>query len=174
MKDQAATAPQPLREIAPLKPFTNEFCQRSKEISDSIARRAFEIFESSGRISGRDHEDWLKAEAELFHPIHLEIAESDEAVTLRAEVSGFSAKDLDIRLEPRRLAITGQRETKAERKTEKRLYSERCVDQVFRVIDLPAAVNPENATATLKDGILQLAMPKTTAARNIKAEAKTM
>ena len=58
MKDQAATALQPLREIVPLKPFTDDFFQRSKEISDSIVRRAFEIFESSGRISGRDHEDW--------------------------------------------------------------------------------------------------------------------
>jgi len=117
---------------------------------------------------------WLKAKAELLHPIHLDIAESDEAVTVRADVPGFSAKDLDIRLEPRRLAITGERETKEERKTEKKLYSERCVDQVFRAIDLPAEVNPEKATATLKDGILQLAMPKTAAARNIKAEAKAV
>jgi HSP20 family molecular chaperone IbpA len=174
MKDQSATALQPLREIAPLKPFTDDFCQRSKEISDSIARRAFEIFESSGRISGRDHDDWLKAEAELLHPIHLDIAESHEAVTVRVEVPGFSAKDLDIRLEPRRLAITGERETREDRKTEKNLYSERCVDQVFRVIDLPAEVDPEKTTATLKDGILQLAMPKTVAARNVKAEAKAV
>ncbi len=148
MKDQAATALQPLREIAPLKPFTDDFFRRSKEISDSIAHRV--------------------------HPIHLDIAESDEAVTVRAEVPGFSGKDLDIRLEPRCLAITGERETKEERKTEKKLYSERCVDQVFRAIDLPAEVNPEKATATLKDGILQLAMPKAAAARNIKAEAKAV
>src|SRR5438094_4906172 len=174
MKDQAATALQPPRESASLKPFTDDFSRRSEEIYHSIARRAFEIFESSGRISGRDHEDWLKAEAELLHPIHLDIAESDEAVTVRADVPGFSAKDLDIRLEPRRVAITGERETKEERKTEKKLYSERCVDQVFRVIDLPAEVNPEKATATLKHGIVQLAMPKTAAARNIKAEAKAV
>src|SRR5207248_9776073 len=80
MKDQAATALQPLREIASLKPVTDDFSHRSKEIYDSIARRAFEIIESSGRVSGRDHEDWLQAEAELLHPIHLDIAESDEAV----------------------------------------------------------------------------------------------
>ena len=171
MKDQAATALQPLREIASLKPFTDDFSRRSEEIYHSIARRAFEIFESSGRVSGRNHEDWLKAEAELLHPVHLDIAESDEAVTVRAEVPGFSAKDVEIRLEPHRLAITGKRETNEERRTEKTLYSERCVDELFRVIDLPAEVNPEKTTATLKDGILQLAMPKTTAARNVKTQA---
>ena len=173
MKDQAGTALQTSREITSLKPFTDDFSQRSKEIYDSIALRAFEIFESSGRASGRDHENWLKAEAELLHPVHLDIAESGEAVTVRAEVPGFGAKDVEIRLEPHRLAITGKRETNEERKTEKTLYSERCVDQVFRVIDLPAEVNPERATAEFKDGILRLAMPKATPPRNVKTQAST-
>jgi len=172
MKDQAATALQPLREIASLKPFTDDFSRRSEEIYHSIARRAFEIFESSGRVSGRNHEDWLKAEAELLHPVHLDIAESDEAVSVRAEVPGFSARELEIRLAPRRLAITGKRQSTQEQSTENTVYSERCVDQVFRLVELPAEVNPEKATATLKDGILQLAMPKATAARNPRTEAR--
>ena len=172
MKDQAATALQPLREIASLKPFTDDFSRRSEEIYHSIARRAFEIFESSGRVSGRDHEDWLKAEAELLHPVHLDIAESDEAVTVRAEVPGFSAKELEIRLAPRRLAITGKRQTKQEQSTENTIYSERCVDQVFRLVELPAEVNPEKATATLNEGILQLAIPKVTLTRSVKAQGR--
>src|SRR6266511_3303052 len=105
------------------------------------------IFESSGPVFGREHEDWLKAEAELLHPIHLDISESDEAVTVRAEVPGFTAKELEINLTPDRLAITGKREAKEERKTERTVYSERCVDQAFRVVELPAEVNPEKATA---------------------------
>ena len=172
MKDQAATALQPLREIASLQPFSDDFSQRSKEIYDSIARRAFEIFESSGRVSGRDHENWLQAEAELLHPIHLDIAESDEAVTVWAEIPGFSAKELEIRLAPRRLAITGKRQTTQEQSTENTVYSERCVDQVFRLVELPAEVNPEKATATLNDGVLQLAIPKATLTRSVKAQGR--
>ena len=172
MKDQAATALQPLREIASLKPFTDDFSRRSEEIYDSIARRAFEIFESSGRVSGRNHEDWLKAEAELLHPVHLDIAESDEAVTVRAEVPGFSAKELEIRLAPRRLAITGKRQTKQEQSAENTVYSERCVDQVFRLVELPAEVNPEKAAATLNEGVLQLAIPKVTLTRSVKAQGR--
>src|SRR5207245_2948590 len=172
MKDQAATALQPLREIASLQPFSDDFSRRSEEIYDSIARRAFEIFESSGRVSGRNHENWLKAEAELLHPIHLDITESDEAVTVRAEVPGFSAKELEIRLAPRRLAITGKRQTTQEQSTENTVYSERCVDQVFRLVELPAEVNPEKATATLSDGILQLAIPKVTLTRSVKAQSR--
>ena len=32
---------------------------------DAIARRAYEIYESRGRIDGSDVEDWLQAEREL-------------------------------------------------------------------------------------------------------------
>ena len=91
MKDQAATALQPAREMmTPLKPFTSAFCEKVKEINNSIARRAFEMFESNGQTVGRELEHWLKAETEVLHPTHLEIAESDEALTVRAEMPGFS------------------------------------------------------------------------------------
>ena len=36
---------------------------------DAISRRAFEIFESNGRLDGHPVEHWLKAEQELFHPV---------------------------------------------------------------------------------------------------------
>jgi HSP20 family protein len=162
---EQATALQKTREIAPPKPFTADFFQRSKEVYDSIGRRAFEIFESHGRVLGRDLENWLRAETELLHPIHLDLVESDREVTARAEVPGFDTKDLEIRLEPRRLAIAGKRETVTEHNGGKILYSERCADQVLRVIDLPAEVNPERTRANLKDGVLEIAMPKTTPAR---------
>ncbi len=85
---------------------------------------------------------------------------------------GFTANDLEVRLGPRRLGIAGKREAKLERRTGKALYSESCVDQFFRLIDLPAEVNPEKATATLKDGILQIVTPKVEAVQQLKAEAR--
>jgi len=46
---------------------------------DSIARRAFEIFENNGRWFGNDLGDWLRAESELLQPVRLEITDSDDA-----------------------------------------------------------------------------------------------
>ena len=45
-------------------------------------------------------------------------------------------------------------------------------DQVFRLVELPAEVNPEKATATLNEGVLQLAIPKVTVARSVKAQGR--
>jgi len=43
---------------------------------------------------------------------------------------------------------------------------------IFRSIDLPAEVDASKVTATLKDGVLELSMPKTPKARKIKVEEK--
>ena len=159
---------QKARETAPLKPFTTDFFERAEAMYGTIAGRAFEIFQDHGGDLGRDLEDWLKAEAELLHPIHLDLAESDREITARAEVPGFSTNNLEIRLEPHRLAITGERETEEERNGGQMLYSERCADRVFRVIDLPAEVNPDKTKATLRDGVLEIAMPKATPPRDVR------
>jgi HSP20 family protein len=139
---------------------------------DHIARRAFEIFDGNGRLTGRDLGDWFQAEMEFVHPLHVEVSESPEALTVRAEVPGFKTNELEINVEPRRVTITGKRETKEESKTKKTIYSETCSDQILRVLDLPAAVEPEKVKATLKDGVLELAMPKSAPAKTVKVEPK--
>jgi HSP20 family protein len=149
------------------------FAERMNEVFDAISRRAFELFESNGRIFGHDVEDWFKAESEVLHPVHINITETGEAVEVKAEVPGFNEKELEISVEPRRLTILGRRETSKEEKEGKIVYSETCSNQVFRVVDLPAEVVADKAEATLKDGMLQLAMPKVVAAQPVKVQAKT-
>ncbi len=167
------TAIQPKKEGTSLKLVEfDELFDRVNKIYDSIARRAFEIFESNGGFFGRDLEDWLEAESELLHPVHVEVTESDEALAVRAEVPGFTAKELEISVEPRRLTITGKREMKEEHKTKKTAYAERCADQILRVIDLPAEVDTGKVTATLKDGVLELEMRKAAPAKKVKIEPK--
>ena len=152
---QMAPAPTGLKVVHP-----ETMLERLKKINDTIALRAFEIFESNGRPLGQHSEHWHQAEAELLHPVHIQMEESDEALTLRAEVPGFEARDLEISVEPRRLTISGKRETSEELKKGKAIYTERCADELLRVIELPTEVNGAKATATLKSGVLELSLPK--------------
>lgn len=140
---------------------------------DNVARRAFEIFESNGRTFGRDLENWFKAESELLHPVHITLTESGDAVEVKAEVPGFSEKELEISVEPRRLTIAGKRESEKEEKKVKTVYSTRCSDQLLRIVDLPAEVDTDKVTATLKNGVLNLTMPKVAKARSVKIQPKT-
>ena len=173
MKKQSVAVMQPAKEAAPMKLLPgSDLFDRIQDMSNSIARRAFEIFEDRGRAFGHDLEDWLRAESEFLHPIHLDIAESDDAVTVRAEVPGFSAKELEVGVEPHRLTISGKREANEERTSKKTIYSEHCVNQIFRTIELPAEVDSSKVTATLKDGVLELSMPKVTKTQKVRVEEK--
>ena len=167
METRKESTPAPLKLTAPTDLF-----KHIEDLYDSITRRAFEIFENNGRMLGRDLEDWFQAESELLHPIHIDVAESKDSLTVHAEVPGFKADDLKVSLEGNRLTITGKRETREERKDEKAIYKERCSDRMLRVIDLPAEVDTGKAVATLKDGLLEVKVPKTAPAKSIPITTK--
>ena len=168
---QPATPLQPRREVPSIPPKlvpAADLIKSVQELRESIARRAYEIFESKGRTSGRELEDWLQAESELVHPVHVDVAESDESLTVRAEIpDSFRAENLMVGVEARRLTIAGKREAEKERRDEKTIYRESRSDQILRVIDLPAEVVAGKATARLKNGVLELKMPKPTPGKKI-------
>jgi HSP20 family protein len=133
---------------------------RINRLHDEIERRAFGHFERDGRF-GRDLEHWLRAEAEILHPVHVSISESGNAFHVSAEVPGFNVGELEVSLEPHRLTISGRRDSVKQREKKGRLiYSEQCSSELLRIIDLPAEIDAAKTTATLKDGILELEMPK--------------
>jgi HSP20 family molecular chaperone IbpA len=173
MKKESAAIGPPAKEAAPMKllPASN-LLDRLEDMSNSIARRAFEIFERRGGTLGLELQDWLRAESELLHPVHLDIAQSDYAYTVHLEVPGFTAKDLEVGVEPHRLTVSGTREISQERAGKETVYKEHCVNQIFRTIDLPAEVDSSQVTATLRDGVLELSMPKAAKPQKVRVEEK--
>jgi len=115
--------------------------RRINELNDAISRRAFELFEGDGGTFGRDLDHWFKAEAELLHPAHVQIKESDDAIIVNAEVPGFNASELQLSLEPRRLTISGKKQSSSEEKKGNVLYSERCSNELLRSVELPVEVS---------------------------------
>jgi HSP20 family protein len=173
MTAQTATAMQPAKTAAAAKqPETQNVVDRFQQVFDSIERRAFEIFNNNGRWFGNDLSDWLQAESEVLHPVHLEIAETENTLNVRAEVPGFTAKELDITVEGNRLTIAGKHESKEESKKGKTIYSERCAKEILRSVELPSDVDGSKVNATLKDGVLTLELPKAAHAKSVKIEAK--
>ncbi len=173
MSSQTATAMQPAKTPLPVKhTATDEAFDRIQQIYNSIARRAFEIFDNNGRWLGHELDDWFRAESELLHPVHLEIAESDDHLSIRAEVPGFSGKELEISVEPRKLTIAGRHQAQEESKKGKTIYSERCANEILRVVTLPSEVESTKVSAVLKDGVLNIELPKAPHAKAVRVEPK--
>jgi len=173
MAERTPTAVQRAQEPTTLKPAKFEsLLDRVNEVFNDISKRAFEIFDGNGRVFGRELDDWLKAEREFLHPIHIQLAESGESLEVQAEVPGFSEKELEVSAEPRRLTISGKRKTSKEEKKGKTVYSETGSDQILRVVDLPVEIETDKVTAALKNGVLELTMPKAAKARSIRIQPK--
>jgi HSP20 family protein len=147
---------------------------RMNQLYDAIAQRAFQIFEDGGGLGGHDQENWFRAESELLHPAHVSISESEDMVLVDAEVPGFNPEELKVSLEPRRLTISGKRESSKEQKEKKAktVYHEQCSSEILRVLDLPSDVDASKTTATLRNGVLELRMPKTAQARSTQVQVK--
>ncbi len=137
-------------------------------ISQQIARRAYEIFENDCRVFGHDVENWLRAERELLHPVHVSIVETSQSVDVIAEVPGFTESQLKVSVQPRHLIITGKREAGGKQQKGRIVHADECASEVFRMIQLPAEVNAAKMIARLKDGVLSLSILKAEKVKTIR------
>lgn len=152
------------------------FPKHVEEFFDLIARRPFELLEKRPFLFGREFENFFKTEPELVRPIYLKLYETEETLVARAEVPGFTERELNIVAESWRLIIAGKREWKEEVKIEEKkelpLHTERM--QVYKTVKLPVEVKPESVRAVLKNGILEITLPKAEVVKKVKIEVKPL
>ena len=90
-----------------------------------------------------------------------DIRETEDAYILEAELPGFSKEDIRAEVRNGYLTIHADRKTSSEEKDEKSGYirRERSYGSFTRSFDL-AGIQSDNITASYKDGILSLTLPK--------------
>lgn len=106
-----------------------------------------------------------KLERERFWD--LEVKDTEKALVVRAEIPGFEPADLNVELFPNLLIIKAEKKGEAAKKGAEfvaRLYE--------RVVELPAAINPEKAEAAYRNGVLEVLLPKTEEAKGLRIPIK--
>jgi HSP20 family protein len=152
------------------------FPKHVEEFFDMIARRPFDLLEKRPLMFGRELEHLFRTEPEFTRPILLRLYETEENLIVRAEVPGFTEKELNIVCEPWRVVITGKKEYREEAKLEKKeelsLYTEKT--NIYKTVKLPVEIRPENVKANLKNGMLELTLPKAEVVKKVKIEVKQL
>jgi HSP20 family molecular chaperone IbpA len=134
---------------------------RKNEIRDMIARRAYELFESRGRIHGNDLDDWVHAELEILHSCRHELKVTAGAVIFLIELPGsFTADQISVSVEPRRLTVSGERELEVICGGTEPAHTEKRTQRIFLVEGLPMDVDASRTAAKLEGGMLAIVMPK--------------
>ncbi|HXD98373.1 MAG TPA: Hsp20/alpha crystallin family protein [Candidatus Acidoferrum sp.] len=104
----------------------------------------------------------------------LDVTEGKDALTVKAELPGVDIKDVGVSLEGDMLTIKGEKEQKKEEKDERQHRVERTWGAFMRSVRLPAPVDGGKVTATFKNGVITITLPKTPGAKGttipVKAE----
>jgi HSP20 family protein len=109
-------------------------------------------------------EDWFGRSMGGTLAPRVDVAEDRGVITVTAELPGVSEKDIDIALRDDQLTIKGEKRSEHEERKESEGHvlhrTERSYGAFQRTLTLPYRVEPEQITATFKDGILRLTIPK--------------
>ena len=104
----------------------------------------------------------------------LDLSETKEALTVKAEIPGMDSKDVHVMLQENVLTIKGEKKEEKENKDERYHRVERNYGTFARSVRLPVAVDGSKVEAKFKNGLLTVTLPKTPGARGttvpIKAE----
>ncbi|CCO22949.1 Hsp20/alpha crystallin family protein [Maridesulfovibrio hydrothermalis] len=103
---------------------------------------------------------------DVFNPHHyrrkkasyppLNIVEDEKNIYIRAEVPGLTIDDMEITITAKNLVIKGERKL-----PEGRYFRQERPSGVFqRLISINTIVDEDNVSATIKDGILNVVLPK--------------
>ena len=89
---------------------------------------------------------------------HVELGETDKEIRVTAELPGLDEKDVDISIEEGVLTLRGEKRSEVDDKD--RGYSERSYGRFERRIGLPRGIQRDKASATFKNGVLTVTLPR--------------
>ena len=127
--------------------------------------RVFDRFWDEGVPQLPSMGDWAPA---------MDVSETKDAVMVKAEVPGMESKDIQLSLQDQILTLKGEKKQEREETEEHYYRMERSYGAFVRTVRLPATVDGSKVTATFKNGLLTVTLPKSATAKGptipIKAE----
>jgi HSP20 family protein len=96
----------------------------------------------------------------------IEVKEDEKAYTVRADIPGVKKEDIKVSVEGNQVSIGAEvKQEKEEKKGEKVIHSERYYGSLYRSFTLGHDIAQGEAQAKYTDGVLELVLPKSTAAQ---------
>ena len=90
----------------------------------------------------------------------VDVLDKDDALVVRAEIPGVRRQDLEITIAGDRLTLEAKREYEEKEEEKEYFRSEMAYGRLYRVIPLPVEVKGDEAKAEVKDGIVEIYLPK--------------
>jgi len=137
--------------------INDESCSHLRDrMNRSVSKRAFELYEQSGRNMGDDVRHWLQAESEVVHRVP-EIRESASWYTVNVPVRGFQPETLYVGVDEQRAVIAAETQESMDMAgAQSTAPKEGSRESFFMLAEWPCEVDPSTASAYVKNDTLVL------------------
>lgn len=126
-----------------------------------LARPGDEFRRQMDRLFEDFFGDWpLAGRGEGTFAPRLDVTENDAEVVVTAEIPGMTDKDVEVTLADGRLVLSGEKKSEREEKDRSYHLVERSYGSFSRTVELPGSVLGDKASATFKNGVLTVKVPK--------------
>src|SRR5437762_6359018 len=102
----------------------------------------------------------------------VDVSEDNEGLRIHAELPGLKKEDIKIHIREGVLTLQGERKFAEEKKRDNYYRIERSYGTFARSFTLPTTVDVEKVHATMKDGVLELSVPKKPEAKNHEVQVE--
>jgi HSP20 family protein len=89
----------------------------------------------------------------------IEMFQREGQLVIRADLPGLRKDDVQVELREDSVILRGERQEERKEEREGFYRTERSYGKFYREIPLPEGVDTDEATATFRDGVLEIAMP---------------
>jgi len=117
-------------------------------------RRSFEE-----RFWGGPLARWTDSDLRVREPL-VDVIDKGSEFVVRAELPGVAKEDVDLTVTPDGIEIRAETNRSRDEKEKNYEYRERTYQTLQRVLSFPEEVKADLAAATLKDGVLEVRVPK--------------
>jgi HSP20 family protein len=90
-----------------------------------------------------------------------DMKDSADRYELHVEVPGIDKEKIDVRATGDMVEISGEQSEKSEEKRKDYVYNERSRKSFYRKIRMPEEIDPSRVSASMKNGVLVVELPKT-------------
>lgn len=133
-----------------------------------------DLFDAFDEFLGSSLSDMPSAMRENWRAFpSVDLSETDEHITVKAEMPGMEAGDVDLSIENGHLIIKGEKKMESDEKKENYHRIERSYGCFTRAVRLPSAVKEDEVKADYKRGVLTIRLPKADEAKHRRIEIET-
>ena len=124
---------------------------RPTSILNDMDKMISNVFENDWNFPVRSKTNWSPP---------VDVKETDDSFTLTADIPGLTKKEVTVNVADGIVSISGEQKLEDEKKSDNYHYRERRYGSFSRTFNLPETVNEEDISASFKNGILSIELPK--------------